>query len=430
MALKGVRVLDLTRFQNGPFATCLFADVGATVVKVEQPGLGDTGRGFITHRNGFSGYHESLNRGKRSIELDLKSPAARPVMERLIRWADVLTENYKVGVLDRLGYGYEYCRKINPKLVYCTNSGFGPEGPWAKRGSFDTICQGMSGSAVAMGGGPSHTPSFIEWGASDQIGALSFAFHIMAALVERSKTGVGQKIECSQLGAMVQFQAIGTVPAWYNRAADGGAGQRDDGAPVGVFNSNLTHLQCADGKWMTVAPAMEDRHWRAFCRVTGSEDLLTDKRTKSSADRWRHAQYYRQRLEAIAKRYSRDELLDKLAQADIPCGPVLNYAEVVDHPQVTANNYVQKVQNKFGEFTTVGVPAKYSRTPAPPVGTSADLGEHTAEVLRDICGMGEAEIAELAATHATTPDPKSGYQPPGWMRIHKWKSEQGKKAHL
>merc|ERR1712032_504210 len=112
-----------------------------------------------------------------------------------------------------------------------------------------------------------------------------------------------------------------------------------------------------------------------------------------------------------------------LVSVDVPCGPVLNYAEVVEHPQVLANNYVQKVTNTFGEIATVGVPAKYSRAPAPPVGTAADLGEHTEEVLKEICGMGDKEIKELAAAHATTPDPKSGYQAPGWVHAHKWKSE-------
>lgn len=430
MALRGINVLDLTRFQNGPWATALLSDVGATVVKVEQPGLGDTGRSFISHHSGFNGYNESINRGKRSIELDLKHPASRPVMERLLKWADVLCENFKVGVLDNLGWGYEACHKINPRLIYCANSGFGPDGPWAKRGSFDTICQGASGSAVFLGGGPSHTPKFISWGASDQIGAMSFAFHIMAALLERSKSGVGQKVECSQLGAMVQFQAINNVPTWYIRQVDGGNGQRDDGEPEGRYNSNLSYYQCKDGKWLTCAPAMEERHWRAFCKTVGEEDLLTDKKTNTGARRWRYAQYYRERLESIFNRYDREKILELLVAADVPCGPVLNYAEVVEHPQVWENNYVQKVTTTFGELTTVGVPAKYSRTPAPPVGTSADLGEHTEEVLRGICGMNDEEIKSLATAHVTTPNSKSGYVPPAWMKIHKWKSEANRKARL
>jgi crotonobetainyl-CoA:carnitine CoA-transferase CaiB-like acyl-CoA transferase len=205
--------------------------------------------------DGFSGYNEGLNRGKRSIELDLKNSAARPVMDKLIRWADVVTENYKVGVLDRLGFGYEYMTKINPQIIFCANSGFGPEGPWKGRGSFDVVCQGMTGAMVASGGGPSHKPRLSEWGLADQVGALNFAFHIAAALVARGRTGKGQKLECSQLGAMVQFQSITNVGAWYNKK------QRDDGRDSGWDNILLSQYQCGDGRWLTCAPCIEARYY-------------------------------------------------------------------------------------------------------------------------------------------------------------------------
>lgn len=157
---------------------------------------------------------------------------------------------------------------------------------------------------------------------------------------------------------------------------------------------------------------------------------MTDEKTKTAAGRWRFAKYYRERLDAIFARYDRDHILDLLVAADVPCGPVLNYAEVVDHPQVLANNYVQKVTTTFGELTTVGVPAKYSRTPASHVGIAADLGEHTEEVLREVCGMGDDEIKTFADAHATTPDPKSGYVLPPWMKVHRWRSEANRRARL
>lgn len=273
-------------------------------------------------------------------------------------------------------------------------------------------------------------PRFAAWGAADQIGAMSFAFHIMAALLERSRSGVGQKIECSQLGAMVQFQAINIVPSWYHRQVDGGLGQPDDGEPIDKYNSNLSHFQCMDGKWLVCAPAMEERHYKAFCKVVGEEDLLTDKQTSTGAARWRYAKQYRQRLEAVFKRYNRDHIIDLLVAAEVPCGPVLNYGEVVEHPQVLANNYVQKVNTTFGEVTTVGVPAKYSRTPPEAVGIAPDLGEHTEEVLRDICRMTDNDIKALAIAHATTPDTKSGYRPPAWQKAHKWKATTSPQARL
>jgi len=421
MALAGVHVLDLTRFQNGPFATCLLADVGATVIKVEQPGIGDTGRGFISHRSGFNGYDESINRGKRSIELDLKNPAARPALERLIKWADVLVENYKVGVLDRLGLSYEACRALNPRLIYCANSGFGPEGPWAHRGSFDVVCQGMSGAATAQGGGPAHMPRLTEWGAADQVGALNFAFHIAAALVARERTGQGQKLECSQLGAMIQFQAIGIVPSWYSGE------QRNDGRPTNQDNILLSYYPCGDGKWLTCAPCMEDRFWPRFCGALGLQDLLTDERTKNQGRRWANSAYFRERLEARFREKPRDHWIEELVKVDVPVGPVLDYQEVAEHPQMRANGYVTEAENQYGRFRTVGVPARYSGTPAPPVGVAPDLGEHTEEVLRDICGMSDAEVQALAVAHATTPDPASGYRKPWWMTAHKWKPHVAEK---
>uniref|UniRef100_A0A7S4VCK5 CoA transferase n=1 Tax=Alexandrium monilatum TaxID=311494 RepID=A0A7S4VCK5_9DINO len=421
MALAGVRVLDFSRFQNGPFATCLLADIGADVVKVEQPGLGDTGRSFISHHSGFCGYNESLNRGKRSIELDLKSPAARPALERLIQWADVLVENYKVGVLDRLGLGYEDCKRINPRLIYCANSGFGPEGPWALRGSFDVVCQGMSGAAMAQGGGPSHMPRFTEWGAADQVGALNFAFHIASALYAREKTGVGQKLECSQLGAMLQFQAISCVPSFFS------GDQRDDGRPTNADNVNLSYYPCGDGKWLTCAPCMEDHFWPKFCKALGLEELMTDERTKHQGRRWKNPGYFRERIEARLKEKPRDYWIERIIEVGVPVGPVLDYQEIATHPQMLANNYVTEVENQYGRFKTVGVMARYSGTPAPPVGTAPDLGEHTEEVLRDICGMSDADVKALAAAHATTPDRAKGYREPHWIKVHKWKAHVAEK---
>lgn len=216
----------------------------------------------MSNADGFNGYNEGLNRGKRSIELDLKHPKSRPVMEKLIKWCDVVVENYKVGVMDRLGYGYDYMKNLNRRVIFCCNSGFGPEGSWSKRGSFDLICQAFSGAMVVQGGGPDHRPGVTEWGLADQVGALNFAFHIAAALVARGGNGDGQKLECSQLGAMVQFQSIRNVGSWYNKE------QRNDGRAPFWDSIELSQYQCGDGKWLTCAPSMEERHYESFCKVT------------------------------------------------------------------------------------------------------------------------------------------------------------------
>lgn len=424
MALKGIKVLDFTQFQNGPYATVWLADVGATVIKVEQPGVGDTGRGLTAvpmarhnNENDWTGYFESLNRGKKSIELDLKAPSSQKVLEKLVAWCDVLTENFKVGTLERLGWGYERCKQINPRIIYCCNSGFGPDGEWAERGSFDAICQGMSGAMTEIGGGPDWTPALMPFGAADNIGAMSFAFHIAAAIIarERSADGLGQKLECSQLGAMVNFQNINSVLSWNIDR------QRNDGEPVMKNNANISFYKCGDGKWLTCAPALAPRHWPKFCKAWGLEELLTDPKTIDDTSRRRNIAYFREKLEARLATGPREEWIQKLVAAEVPVGPVLTYAETKDHPQLRANKYVVDVEHEVhGKMTTIGVAAKYEKTPAPDLGTAPDLGEHTDEILKEIVGLQEAEIAELAKDNTTTPNPKS-YQEPGWIKRHKWK---------
>lgn len=404
----------------------MLSDVGATVIKVEEPGLGDGGRGILLpskdpQKENFNGYNESLNRGKRSIELDLKAPASKPVLEKLIQWADVITENFKHGTMDQIGWGYETCKKLNPRVIYCANSGFGPDGEWNNRGSFDAIAQGMSGAMVETGGGPSHTPKLVSWGAADQIGAMSFAFHILAAVIaqKNSPDGMGQKLECSQLGAMVQFQSIQNVGSWNTGE------QRDDNIPPGWQNVGLSYYKCGDGRWLTVAPSAVPAHWPRFCKAVGLERLLEDPKTKNRAVMEQNRAYFREQLEQHFATAPADEWIAKIGPTGVPTGPVLTHAEVMSHPQIRANNYVVDVEHPaFGKITTNGVPAKYSGTPNPAIRTAPDLGEHTEEILKDIVGLDDAGIQALAKEHATTPG--DGYKPPGWMGRHKWKKPRAK----
>ena len=427
MALKGVNILDFTRFQNGPAATVMLADLGATVIKIEVPGVGDTGRGFGRVRSGFSGYFESLNRGKHSLELNLKHEKSRPILNKLIMWADVITENFKPRVLDRLGYGYEYCKSINPKIIYCANSGFGNNGPWSKkgneRGSFDTISQSASGAMVASGGGPSHTPVHTPWGLADQVGALNFTAQILAGIVARERHGVGQKIVCSQLGAMIQFQSTDIVPSM-------AAGrQRDDGEPSGFNNISLTFYKCGDGKWISVAPCVEESHYPKFCKAAGVEDLLTNERYATPAMRFKRENRiaFRQRLEKHFLTNTADYWVEKIAPVGVPIAPVLDYEGVRNHPQMRENGYIVEVDHPaWGKVSTVGVMGQYSETPAPPVGIAPDLGEHNDEILEKIVHLNKNEIEALKKEGVITPDPKKKYVPPGWMEKHKKKDRKMK----
>ena len=231
-------MLDLTQYQNGPNATVLLSDFGAEVLKVERPG-GEPGRSIgVAPGAGASSflgaYFEGMNRGKKSCTLDLKQEGAREVMRRMVEWADILVENFKPGAFEQMGYPFETLQEWNPSLIYAANSGFGDRGEWAARGSYDAVCQGMSGWMVSQGGGPSYPPCNSPHGIGDQVGSMYFSFAILGAshprhcgsairrvvaetepksaagaLVARERFGVGQRVSCSQLGAMTQLQALG-----------------------------------------------------------------------------------------------------------------------------------------------------------------------------------------------------------------------------
>lgn len=432
MALKGVKILDFTRFQNGPAATVVLADLGATVIKVELPGYGDTGRSVMGSSSGFSGYFESLNRGKQSIELDLKHLKSRPILNKLIEWCDVLAENFKPNVMDKLGYGYEYCKAINPKIIYATNSGFGSKGPWSERGkergSFDTISQAVSGAMVSNGGGRDHSPRLVEWGLADQIGGMNFAVQILSGIVARERNGgVGQKIECSQLGAMIQFQSTAIVTAMESGT------QRNDGKAVGIDNLTLSYYKCRDGKWVSVAPMVEESHWIKFCKAVSLEDMLTDARSARPKDRYskRNRDYVRQRLIDLFLSKPQQYWVDVLGPSGVPVGPVLDYQQVKNHPQMLANDYIVDVEHpSWGKISTVGVMGIYSETPAPPVGVAPALGEHTEEVLEKIVHLSKNEIEELKKDGVTTPNPNKTYVQPSWMKKFRKAKSNNLKSRL
>jgi CoA:oxalate CoA-transferase len=206
--LTGIKVVDFTRYQNGPHATLMLADLGAEVIKVEMPGNGDPGRSLGRQPDGFCAYFEGLNRSKKSITLNLLKPESRDIVRRLVESADVLTENFRPGFLDSIGFGYDVVREWNPKIIFATNSGFGPRGEWRERGSFDVVAHGMSGAMISNGGGPGNEPVSLPWGLADQVEHVLRLWHRGA--VARSSTS-RRKIDVSQLGAMLSLQSFSLV---------------------------------------------------------------------------------------------------------------------------------------------------------------------------------------------------------------------------
>ena len=293
--LAGVRVLDLTRFQNGPSATRRLADYGADVLKVEAPVGGDGGRSINVMGDGFPLFFETFNRGKRSITIDLKHEGARDLMHGLVKWADVLAENFKPGTLEKWGYGYAALKAINPRLIYASNSGYGPAGRFSELGCYDLGTQAFCGAMATQGGGPSHPPRAVDWAMADEVGAMNFAFAISTALYARTQTGEGQLLETSQLGAMLAFMGNGNS---LSRTLVNGREKDDGKAPFVDAAWRQSYYHDKDNRWFVIA-IVQEKDWRGLCAAVKCPELLADLRYSSASLRQQHTVALKQELQLI-----------------------------------------------------------------------------------------------------------------------------------
>ena len=396
--LEGIKVVDFTRYQNGPHATAMLADMGADVLKVEMPGNGDPGRQLGVGADGFCSYFESLNRGKRSMTLDLRAEGALEIVHKLVAEADVLAENFRPGYLDSIGLGYEELRKVNPQLIYATNSGFGPNGEWATRGSFDVVAQGMSGAMVALGGGPGERPYTAPWGLADQTGSIVFAYGIMTALFARAQYGVGQKIDVSQLGAMLTLQAL-SLQAFLH------SNMQPILKPGRAFSATFAWYQAGDDEWFTMG-LLDPKSWPALCQAIERPDLLDDERTVDPFTRRDNEEWLRGELEQIFRTRTRDQWLERLIAARIPCGPIYDYEQVATDDHFWINGYLQEVPHPYFEnHRVVGVPVAFSETPTQVQSAAPELGQNTEEVLLNI-GYDWGDIERLHDAGVTAIKPQ------------------------
>ncbi len=372
--LEGIKVVDFTRYQNGPHATAMLADMGADVLKVEMPGNGDPGRQLGVGADGFCSYFEALNRGKRSMTLDLRAEGALEIIRKLVAEADVLAENFRPGYLDSIGLGYDDLKEANPKLIYATNSGFGPEGVWATRGSFDVVAQGMSGAMIALGGGPGERPITAPWGLADQTGSIMFAYGIMTALLARERFGVGQKIDVSQLGAMLTLQALSLQAYLHSKT-------QPILKPGKSFSATFSWYQCADGEWLTVG-VLDPKFWPVLCRALEREDLIEDERSMDPFQRRDNEEWLRGELSAAFKAQPRDVWIERLVAGKVPCGPVYDYQQVAEDEHFWLNGYLQETPHQnFEQHHVVGIPVSFSETATKVQSAAPELGQNTEEVL-------------------------------------------------
>ena len=376
--LAGVRVLDFTRYQQGPYATSLLADMGADVLKVEGRQDGEYGRQTERDQAGFSAYFESYNRGKRSITLDIRCPQGREVVEKLVPAMDVVVENFRPGYMERVGLGYESLKRLNPRIIYAAASAFGPKGPLAQRPGYDHIAQAVSGLMIEQGGGPGHEPQPALPGAADQVSAMLFAFGIASALVARERTGEGQRVDVSLLGSMVAFQGRQITRFLYTGKQGRARFRR---SPV------YSHYRAVDG-WVAIA-AQDPKRWEPLCRALGHPELAVDSRFAGPWDRHAHAEELETELEAIFAERPVAEWMERLLAEDVPSGPVNDYRAYLEDAdlaaQVEANGYFATVDHpNLGGLRTAGIPVQMSGTPADPARPAPELGQHTEEVLLEL----------------------------------------------
>ena len=387
--LAGVRVIELAHIMAGPVCGLMLADMGAEVIKVEKPEGDDTRRMVPPKVNGESAAFMMMNRNKRGVMLDLKDPRGREALGRLIDGADILIENYRQGTMEKLGLGYETLRKRNPGLVYVEVSGFGRTGPYAARGGFDLIAQGMSGLMSITGEGHGRPPVKVGAPVSDITAGILAAMGALAAYVHRLKSGEGQRVDTSL------FEAAITQTYWQSAIAF--ATGRAPG-PMGSahpLNAPYQAFQTADG-WITVGAANQ-RNWERLCAILDAGELLADPRFKANADRMAHLDALEAALTPHFRTRPTAEWLAACEAGGVPAGPVLDIRQMHADPQTRAREMVVALDHPVaGAVETIGLPVKFSATPGAVTRPAPVLGQETRDVLIE-AGLDAAEVDAMLA---------------------------------
>lgn len=383
--LAGIRVVDLSQIVSGPMAACILVEQGAEVVKVESTG-GDPIRSLGPRKGDLSAMFIAVNHGKRGLALDLKHPAARTVLDRLIAQSDVLIENFRPGVLERLGFGYDRCRDLNPRLVYASINGFGPDGPYANIRVYDPVVQAVSGIA-ALQAGRDGVPQLMRTLIADKTAALTAAQAITAALFARERSGTGQRIDIAMLDAAIAFAWPDGM--WNETFLD------DAPAPWPAYGAQMRLWAAADGQ--VAIGALQNSEFVALCDAVGRPDLAADPRLATVAGRNAHRADWAPMLAAAVKAMSVDALMAEFIRTGAVGGRVNRVADVSADPQVVHNASIAIVDH--GAIGRVAVPraaARFGQGASDP-GVAPRLGEHSRAILREL-GHTAAEIDVLIAS--------------------------------
>jgi len=375
MPLSGIRVLDLGRFVSGPFCGALLADMGADVIKIEIPDRGDEIRYHGVQVNGESAYFVGMNRSKRSLTLDLKAAEGKEIFSRLVRQADVVLENFRPDVMRKLGLHYEALRAVNPRIIYCGISGFGKDGPYALRPSFDFIAQGMSG-LMSVTGFPDREPVRVGIPISDSIAALYAAYGIVLALVARQRTGEGQEVQISLVDGVLSLLAF-QADTFFGRGESPERLGNDHpvSSPYGTYKA-------LDG-YINIAPP-GDAMWERLARALGLEHLIRDPRFLTNDLRRENRAEVDRIINRITAKRTMADWIDDLNKVGVPCGPIYNLAQAFADPQIRHQEMVLELEQPSGRVKTLGFPLKLSLTPAALHRPSPQLGQHTEEILTNL----------------------------------------------
>ncbi|MDP6100847.1 MAG: CoA transferase [Dehalococcoidia bacterium] len=391
--LEGIRILDMTVGQQGPYATVMLSDMGAEVIKVEDPRYGGDSmrvarpemvlQGF-QYESGVNAYFETNNRNKQSITVNAQEDEGREILLRLAGMCDVFVHNRRPGVMGRLGLGYESLKEISPAIIYASASAYGSKGPDAGMRGIDQLAQARGG-IMSVTGGPEDAPSWIPGGIADQVGGFLLAHGIVLALLARERTGVGQEVNTSLLGGQIALQSWLLQGSLFTGKLPPKLGRQER---VPLFNT----YQARDGKWLTLA-IMGRAFWPRLCRALDAPELVDDARFASPDKRLENKGELISLLSGIFATKDRDTWMQLLMKADVMAAPVKDYVEVAEDPQATENGYITDFNHPvLGATKVLGTPIQLGDTPGRARTAAPRLGEHTEGVLTGLLGYSAGEV--------------------------------------